>query len=173
MITSCGVPFEGWRLPSDQRHHIDCMLSPSSVLGWMLICSAPDVHDCCHLSCRTFSVLSHVAVSFWPRAVRSIVASYSALSSVACHKSCSSRLSGSVSDSDPSPSERCETYHRCPACRARSSCARRSSRTSSLRLASIVCWIAFFTADNPVLPSARTRIPAISCSEKADVWTSQ
>ena len=67
----------------------DCMSLPSPVLGWILICSMSHVQTRCHLSCGTFSLSSHAAVSFWPHAVRSYL-HIQTLSSVACHRSLSS-----------------------------------------------------------------------------------
>ena len=139
-MVSGGVPFQGTHLPSDPAHHIDYMSLPSSALGWMLICSTSHVHVRCYLSCETFSMLSHAAVSFCPHAVRSFP-SYSALSSVTYQRSCSSRLSRSVSDSDFSPSEGvCESYHRQQPVlsRARSSCSRRVIANFPLRRDSLL-----------------------------------
>ena len=73
MTISSGVPFEGTHLPSDPAHQIDCMSLPPSVLGRILISSMSHVHVRCRLSGRTFSMLSHAAVSVWPRTPRSLL----------------------------------------------------------------------------------------------------
>ena len=90
-------PSRNTRLPSDQAHHIDCMLSLSSIHVWLF-----DLFDVARsrplppLLWNLFDVVS--CCSFFVASRSPIIASCSALSSVAYFKSCSSRRS-SVSDS--------------------------------------------------------------------------
>ena len=98
-------PFKGTHLPSDLAHHIGCMLLLSLVLGLILICSMSRAHVHYHLSCGTFSMLSHAAMTFWPHAVRSLLRIH------LCHLS---RSRGPVLFQTQTPHRRrgCESYHR-------------------------------------------------------------
>ena len=165
-MISCSVPSEGTRLPSDQAHHIDCMLLPSQVLGWILMCSASHAHDCYDLSSRTPSMLSHAAVSFWPQAVRSII---------------HTQLCGPIRRGFPDLSLT-ETLHRQRGVKVITSTA--CLITDSVFLLTTViasflspsrndCLMDRSRRTSPVLPSVTIRIPAISCSDKADVRKSQ
>ena len=170
-MISRGVPFDGTHLLSDPAHHVDCMSLPSSVLGWILICSMSHVHVRCHLSCRTFRFLSHAAVSFWLHAVRSL------LHIQLCHRL---RTTGPVRQDFPDLS-----LTQIPLLRKGKVITGTAYLVTgsvflfttvianffSLRLETNVCWIGFFTADSPVRPSVTIRIPAISCSDNKPTAT--
>ena len=169
-MTSCGVPSEG--TPSSQwpsaphRWHVVTLFS-----SWMDfdLFGVPRSRLLPPFLQTLFGAVA--CCNFFLASRSPIIASYSALSLVAYHRSCSS---------DSPHLSVAPTHHRRRGCESqhqpcsivsgvRSSRSRRSSRTSSLRLAKMVRWIAFFT-DSPVFPSATNRVLANSFSEKVDVW---